>query len=252
LLYMRNRYYSTGLGRFLTRDPIGVWGDPMNLGCEYGYVGCLPLVQGDSLGLQTDTFHPPLLQPTTAGREAFKEDLADRVSRGQIGLCEAFGQWIDYLAESSETYAEFRQAMRDGVTLPLLGGTGNDAEEISGRRHGSGGSFVDGWNTLAYPNGADNFDHFAGGLALGIHASLLQAAKDSAELLITTNPEHEAETVAEIYADAAAIVAGVRLASALRHHSWLFGWSRGAWACERHLPGRYWRTYFGSPVGASR
>ncbi|MBL8726194.1 MAG: RHS repeat-associated core domain-containing protein, partial [Planctomycetes bacterium] len=55
LLYMRNRYYSTGLGRFLTRDPLGVWGDVWNLGCEYGYVGCGPLTREDPLGLQVDS-----------------------------------------------------------------------------------------------------------------------------------------------------------------------------------------------------
>ncbi|MEO6593377.1 MAG: RHS repeat-associated core domain-containing protein, partial [Planctomycetota bacterium] len=52
LLYMRNRYYSVELGRFLTRDRLGVWGDPLNLGGEYGYSGARPLVLGDPFGLQ--------------------------------------------------------------------------------------------------------------------------------------------------------------------------------------------------------
>jgi RHS repeat-associated protein len=52
LLYMRNRYYSTGLGRFLTRDPIGVWGDPLNCGNETSYVGNRGLVFGDPMGHQ--------------------------------------------------------------------------------------------------------------------------------------------------------------------------------------------------------
>jgi RHS repeat-associated protein len=54
LLQMRNRYYSVELGRFLTRDPLGVWRDGMNAGNEFGYVGCCPLVVGDCLGLQAD------------------------------------------------------------------------------------------------------------------------------------------------------------------------------------------------------
>jgi RHS repeat-associated protein len=54
LLYMRNRYYSTGLGRFLTRDPIGVWGDYVNVGNAYSYCGCRPLTHGDAFGLQAD------------------------------------------------------------------------------------------------------------------------------------------------------------------------------------------------------
>jgi RHS repeat-associated protein len=52
LLQMRNRYYSVETGRFLSGDPIGVWGDLGNLGNEYGYAWGRPLVVGDALGLQ--------------------------------------------------------------------------------------------------------------------------------------------------------------------------------------------------------
>jgi RHS repeat-associated protein len=55
LLQMRNRYYSVETGRFLTRDPIGVWGDLGNIGNEYGYAWGRPLVVGDALGLQGET-----------------------------------------------------------------------------------------------------------------------------------------------------------------------------------------------------
>ena len=37
--YYKSRYFSVLLGRFLSRDPIGVWGDPTNLGNAYAYVG---------------------------------------------------------------------------------------------------------------------------------------------------------------------------------------------------------------------
>jgi RHS repeat-associated protein len=53
LLQMRNRYYSVETGRFLTRDPIGVWGDLGNLGNEYGYAWQRQLVVGDTYGLQS-------------------------------------------------------------------------------------------------------------------------------------------------------------------------------------------------------
>jgi RHS repeat-associated protein len=53
LLQMRNRYYSAALGRFLTRDPLGVWGDMMGQGNGYVYVGNCPLMFGDPLGLQS-------------------------------------------------------------------------------------------------------------------------------------------------------------------------------------------------------
>ncbi|MBZ0150428.1 MAG: hypothetical protein K8J09_02775, partial [Planctomycetes bacterium] len=60
LLQMRNRYYSTELGRFLTEDPLGVWGDEANGGSSYCYVADNPMVRGDALGLQnTPTLRPP-------------------------------------------------------------------------------------------------------------------------------------------------------------------------------------------------
>lgn len=59
LLYMRNRYYSTAMGRFLVSDPIGVWGDRGNWGNAYAYVCANPLTRGDPYGLQG-----PLTLPT--------------------------------------------------------------------------------------------------------------------------------------------------------------------------------------------
>jgi len=53
LLQMRNRYYSVETGRFLTRDPIGVWGDNVNGGYEYAYVGSKPCTASDPFGLYT-------------------------------------------------------------------------------------------------------------------------------------------------------------------------------------------------------
>ncbi|MBZ0150687.1 MAG: RHS repeat-associated core domain-containing protein, partial [Planctomycetes bacterium] len=53
LLQMRNRYYSTELGRFLTRDPIGGWSDVANIGNEYCYCGNRPSCLLDPLGTQT-------------------------------------------------------------------------------------------------------------------------------------------------------------------------------------------------------
>jgi RHS repeat-associated protein len=51
LLYYRNRYGSTMLGRFVSRDPIGVWGDEKNLGNGYQLVGGNPSNFVDPLGL---------------------------------------------------------------------------------------------------------------------------------------------------------------------------------------------------------
>lgn len=47
----RLRWYSPELGRFITRDPIGDWGDPVNLGNGYSYVGNSPWTWTDPWGL---------------------------------------------------------------------------------------------------------------------------------------------------------------------------------------------------------
>lgn len=52
LVYMRNRYYHTGWGRFLTQDPLGIWGDQQGFGNGYAYGTGSPLVQEDRHGLQ--------------------------------------------------------------------------------------------------------------------------------------------------------------------------------------------------------
>ncbi|MEQ8820035.1 MAG: RHS repeat-associated core domain-containing protein [Sumerlaeia bacterium] len=52
LHYYKRRYYDDGLGRFVSRDPIGTWGDYLAMGNGYGYVGNNSLVGMDPLGLE--------------------------------------------------------------------------------------------------------------------------------------------------------------------------------------------------------
>ena len=47
----RARYYSPGLGRFISPDPIGNWADGMNLGNGFAYVGNSPINRLDPMGL---------------------------------------------------------------------------------------------------------------------------------------------------------------------------------------------------------
>lgn len=53
LYHYRNRYLDPVQGRFTTRDPIGIWGDPMNLGNGYSYVGNNPGAFVDPFGLES-------------------------------------------------------------------------------------------------------------------------------------------------------------------------------------------------------
>ena len=50
LYYYRTRYFEPAVGRFTTRDSIGIWGDENNLGNAYTYVGNDPATAGDPSG----------------------------------------------------------------------------------------------------------------------------------------------------------------------------------------------------------
>ncbi|MEZ5988360.1 MAG: AHH domain-containing protein, partial [Planctomycetota bacterium] len=58
LLYIRNRYYYPAVGRYLTVDPIGVWGDVYNFGNDYAYAG-----NASSMRLDQNGLHGLELQP---------------------------------------------------------------------------------------------------------------------------------------------------------------------------------------------
>jgi RHS repeat-associated protein len=49
--YYRTRYLEPRTGRFTTRDTIGIWGDPANLGNGYAYVGNNPWTLVDPYGM---------------------------------------------------------------------------------------------------------------------------------------------------------------------------------------------------------
>jgi len=50
LYYYRARHYTPEMGRFLSRDPIGIWGDGGNFGNAYAYAGNNPLTYTDPSG----------------------------------------------------------------------------------------------------------------------------------------------------------------------------------------------------------
>jgi RHS repeat-associated protein len=51
LYYYRARYLDPTVGRFITRDPLGVWGDPTNSGNPFAYVGNNPASLEDPTGM---------------------------------------------------------------------------------------------------------------------------------------------------------------------------------------------------------
>ena len=52
LYHFRARYYDPETGRFISRDPIGIWGDPSGLGNGYTYAGSNPWTFTDPTGLE--------------------------------------------------------------------------------------------------------------------------------------------------------------------------------------------------------
>jgi RHS repeat-associated protein len=54
LYYFRNRYLNPEQGRFVSRDPLGLWGDLGNQGNAYSFAGNNPVNRVDPFGLTTD------------------------------------------------------------------------------------------------------------------------------------------------------------------------------------------------------
>src|SRR5690606_26784399 len=64
LVYNRNRYFSPGMGRFVSIDPAGMWLDSINAGNGYTFAGANWMSRGDSLGLQgSPTIRLPAIPP---------------------------------------------------------------------------------------------------------------------------------------------------------------------------------------------
>jgi RHS repeat-associated protein len=67
--YYRTRYMDPFTGRFTTRDTIGIWGDPFNVGNGYTYVNNNPWTKLDPFGLTSYDVgpNPPALRPPDVG-----------------------------------------------------------------------------------------------------------------------------------------------------------------------------------------
>ena len=60
LYYFRNRYYDSEQGRFISRDPLGMWGDSGNLGNGYTFCGNNPVNRRDPFGFSSYSFSYPV------------------------------------------------------------------------------------------------------------------------------------------------------------------------------------------------
>ena len=112
--YFRNRYMDPALGRFVSRDPIGLWGDAANLGNGYTYAASNPWSLVDPFGLfsggniETAAF----LQGFSTGEDMIGENVLSP---------ELF---------SDKQYQDFYNAPADIVSLALTGRVDPTYEEF--------------------------------------------------------------------------------------------------------------------------
>jgi RHS repeat-associated protein len=90
LLHMRARYYDTGVGRFISKDPIGYWGG-IN---PYAYVANNPINFSDPSGLS---------RPTIPGYWRYMRWLAPRV------FCNMLKQRIEHAEEVNKDCRELNE-----------------------------------------------------------------------------------------------------------------------------------------------
>jgi RHS repeat-associated protein len=105
--YYRTRYLDPFTGRFTTRDTIGIWGDPNNIGNAYAYVGNNPWTWLDPYGYETQTvgtyvsndrengFFNSLVEHVTsdADRVASGSELLETLDQSSGGD-DAIGTWV--------------------------------------------------------------------------------------------------------------------------------------------------------------
>ncbi len=94
MYFYRNRYYNSRLGRFISRDPMGVWYDVLAYGNAYSSFSSRPLVSVDPIGFGVEPFPENLESRSESVRDVRnlvkkavnkegirnKEDIVDAVS----------------------------------------------------------------------------------------------------------------------------------------------------------------------------
>ena len=144
LYYHRNRYYDPTLGRFVSRDPIGLWGDSSNLGNAQNYCASDPVNRVDPFGLDgcvcgwcnnCQTGEAGARLPADAPRSEWR----DRGSEGRPVDLEnmAPGEEKVRFSEFAENVVEHKEEiLRTGRTI-LLASTGGAVGGLARRVGGA-------------------------------------------------------------------------------------------------------------------
>ena len=103
LYYYRARYYSPGLQRFISEDPMEFFGGTLNL---YVYVGNEPIGYADPFGLQKGR---PLIRPNPLQQGMERgADALDWIDEGRQNKQE-FNDWVDWENEKRKKLAELER-----------------------------------------------------------------------------------------------------------------------------------------------
>jgi len=161
LYQYRHRYLDPSAGRFVSRDPLGTWGDAANLGNAQAYCGNNPWSRVDPLGL--DCAYPAALLPPSI-RGDCRKGSTDR--EGVKGDCEHHGSASGKQGKSGERIsdAEYASAERRAAGEEILGrrpsmiDTFNQNAAAEAELGGEGSSWMEGWID------ADGFVHLEGSI----------------------------------------------------------------------------------------
>lgn len=180
--HYRARTYNPKMGRFLQQDPIGNWGDEINNGNGFGYVGNNPVNMVDPMGLASGD---PL-----KGLNVSKANSAGGGGGGSVKICIKFAQTCS------------------GTTVPVpfdqSGAIYRECLQWSGGGNSQGGGIGTGrttssrWNTLYNPNNVDQppvFDPNQGRpSSQNVHMRMIVSAREA-----TTRAKNVASAIQQVY-----------------------------------------------------
>lgn len=127
LYYDRARYMDPVLGRFISMDPIGAWGDPAAAGNGYGYVGDSPVTGTDPSGLLDkvwwegffkgldEVLGSPsnLVLPLNAQRPSDLSDLRTSAKAGALALADMYTGGLSKTVKDAKNRAQDDMLMSD-------------------------------------------------------------------------------------------------------------------------------------------
>jgi len=122
LYWYRTRYFDPVAGRFTTRDTIGLWGDPAELGNPYSYVGNRPWTWVDPYGLGLGSWiFTGQSNPPPGVYEAAKDEFAKSVSDRAHGTADAAADHFTGGLVDSVGGTTFDRANREGAKSTAQG-----------------------------------------------------------------------------------------------------------------------------------